>query len=184
MNTGKEEYRNYPEGEELENLIWLIEKAEKDTAENEPEREETEEIYMPDETENAVPANRYERIEQLCKEFAVGRDSSMYKDSHKLGFTLGTLNDDVYLAHDDTLFKTGKNGFAITKSGIYCREFLSSTTVMTTFEELAEASRIYINASNIYADNKVIAYMSISTERDALLKLFEQIAGLLRQYRI
>ena len=86
-------------------------------------------------------------------------------------------NEEVYLAHDDTLFKNGRNGFAITEEGIYCREFMGEYTNYVTFEELAKAKRIYIDGSNIYADDELIAYLSGSnSEKNDLKELFETIA--------
>lgn len=95
--------------------------------------------------------------------------------------TLGILYEEVYLAHDDTIFKSGKNGFAITEYGIYCRDLMASYTNYTTFEELAQADSIYISGCNIYADKDIIAYFSGSnSEKEDLKSLFERIALFVR----
>ena len=51
-----------------------------------------------------------------------------------------------------------RQGFAITEEGIYCREFMGEYTNYVTFEELAKAKRIYIDGSNIYADDELDVY--------------------------
>lgn len=141
-----------------------------------------------DEEENAtsndshtISSDTYDNIKTACEVHILMHDGSNYDVSYNLKDTLGILYEEVYLAHDDTLFKNGKNGFAITKYGIYCREFMASLTNYTTFEELAQADNIYINGSNIYADGNMIAYFSGSnSEREDLKSLFYQIAFFVR----
>lgn len=124
----------------------------------------------------------YDSIKTACELFVMLHDGSTYDASYKLKDTLGVLYEEVYLAHDDTLFKTGKNGFAITEGGIYCRELMSSYTNHISFKELSEASNIYYSNSYIYADGETIAYISGASdgEKQELVELFEQIAMYVR----
>lgn len=60
--------------------------------------------------------------QQACEEFLARTDQASFKDTPKIraGLKIGD-GDTVFLIHDDTLLKSGKNGFAISRKGIYCR---------------------------------------------------------------
>lgn len=124
----------------------------------------------------AITSDILYSIKTACEVFMITHDRSQYEASYKLKDFFDILYEDVYLGHDDTLFKNGKNGFAITENGIYCRQFLGSYTNYVSFEELANVDNIYINGSEIYADEKIIAYITIPSEdKEDLKELFEQI---------
>ena len=119
----------------------------------------------------------YDAIKTACEVFVMTHDGAKYDASYKLKENLGILYEDVYLGHDDTIFKNGKNGFAITRYGVYCRELMASYTNFVTYEELAEADHIYIRDSYIYADDNMIAYITGSKDdKEDLESLFKQIA--------
>lgn len=81
----------------------------------------------------------------------------------------------VFLGHDDTVFHSGKNGFVVTDSGIYCREMVSNL-VFTSYKDLIKAKRIYQKGSTIYADQQLIAYISMDRKViPDLLILFRKI---------
>ncbi|MGM9524516.1 MAG: SEL1-like repeat protein [Faecousia sp.] len=123
-----------------------------------------------------ISQDTYKTIKTKCNLFLFGHDRSKYDPTYKLKSTLGILYEDVYLAHDDTLFKSGKNGFAITENGVYCRGFMESDVSFTSFEELAEADCIFVHGSDIFADGKQIAYFTGSDEeKNDLKNLFESI---------
>lgn len=122
-------------------------------------------------------------IQIFCQSFMSMHDRSNYEASYNLKSFFGILDEDVYLGHDDTLFKSGKNGFAITEYGIYCREMFGSYTNYVSFEELGNVENIYINGSEIYADGQIIAYITASSdEKEDLKKLFEDIRTCARLY--
>ena len=126
---------------------------------------------------NEISSDTYDIIKSQCEIYLMLHEETNYDVTYKLKKGLGILYEEVYLAHDDTLFKNGRNGFAITEEGIYCREFMGEYTNYVTFEELAKAKRIYIDGSNIYADDELIAYLSGSnSEKNDLKELFETIA--------
>jgi hypothetical protein len=88
------------------------------------------------------------------------------------------MNEDIYIAHDDTLFKSGQNGFAITSCGISFRVMCESNVEYTTYEELLKVDRVYVNSSEIYADNHRLAYLTTSKdEMNRLKELFESIVN-------
>lgn len=124
-----------------------------------------------------ITSSTFDSIKTACEVFVMTHDASQYDVSYKLKCTLGIEYQEVYLAHDDTIFKSGKNGFAITEEGIYCRELFGAYTNHVSFEELSRADSIYVSNSNIYADGEMIGYYSGSDSvRRDLKDLFEEIA--------
>lgn len=124
-----------------------------------------------------ITEETYDSIKTACEVFIMTHDASKFDVSYKLKDTLGILYENIYLVHDDTLFKSGKNGFAITEYGIYCRELMASYTNFVTYEQLAGADNIYISGSYIYADGELIAYMTgDKSVLNDLKGLFEEIA--------
>lgn len=109
------------------------------------------------------------------------------KVNNKLYETLGLGQDDeeIYLIHDDTLLKTGTNGFAITKGGFYYRGLFNSVTIHTSWKELAKANTIgfYQNLPfRVCADEVTVAYFSgDKVVQEALLKLVKTMALLYQQ---
>lgn len=120
-------------------------------------------------------------IKNLCQQFLQAHNASQFKCSQKLKSALGIENmddEDIYLARDDTLLHTGKNGFAITKDGIYCRD-VSSKVTHINFDVLTRAKKITSKLTgSIYADKTIIA-QSTESAKD-LVKLFTSIAGVVR----
>ncbi|TBL79092.1 tetratricopeptide repeat protein [Paenibacillus thalictri] len=129
-----------------------------------------------------ITKSTLESIKTSCEVFVMMHDESKYDVSYKLKQTLNIEHcDEIYLAHDDTLFKSGKNGFAITSDGIYCREMMSSYTNHVSFYELNNASNIYWRDSNVYADGNVLAYYTGSnSDKDDLVSIFEKIKMFVR----
>lgn len=122
-------------------------------------------------------ADVYESIQKTCEEFLMMYGDSKFDITYKLKEGLGIqYSNKIYLAHDDTLFKSGKNGFAITSDGIYCRNLMESYVNVVSYEKLAEADNIYWKDSNIYADGSCLAYFTGSDqEKDNLVELFLEI---------
>ena len=119
-------------------------------------------------------------VEIICKIFKNGQKESIYRVSDTLKKTLSiTENEKVYLAHDDTWLKTGKNGFAITEEGIYCRGLgipKEAPLHYTSFRSLALCEQIHYGdeACYIYADEYLLAYITGEEKKD-VLSLFEKI---------
>lgn len=121
-------------------------------------------------------------IKPLCNKFLSSHKASLFQCSPKLKATLGITNmddSDIYLARDDTVLKTGKNGFAITRNGIYCRE-MGAVATHISFEMLAHAGKITKKLTgSIYADKTIIA-LSTESAKD-LVQLFTDIANAVRK---
>ena len=122
----------------------------------------------------------YESIKSLCELFIKEHDASQFDVSYKLKCGLGIQDcNKIYLAHDDTLFKNGKNGFAITSDGIFCRVFLELYTRYIPFTKLSKVSDIYWKNADIHADDNIIGYYCYSDSvKDDLVDLFWRIKRL------
>ena len=129
-----------------------------------------------------IKEDTFESIKMCCELFAIFHDESNFDASYKLKQTLDIeYCDEIYLAYDNTLFKNGKNGFAITSYGIHCKELFGSYTHYTSFSELTYASDIYWRDSSVYADNNVLAhYTGSNADKDDLVDLFKNIKLLIR----
>lgn len=98
-------------------------------------------------------------IEMDCENFELAYDGEINLDiTNKLIKTLGIyFKDDVYLAHDDSLFHNGSTGFAITKDGIYCKTAFTPLSVVA-YKDLANDPELtWKNATDLYADDKLVA---------------------------
>lgn len=74
---------------------------------------------------------------------------------HSMRIYLRIPSEDIlYLAHDDTLFKTGKCGTILTNKGLYVRDTFENTTLFTPWIVFAkgtlvsESYRIYLDTPN------------------------------------
>ena len=112
---------------------------------------------------------------RVCEEFLSSSDPDRFKDTPKIRNGLGIGDGEtVYLIHDDTVLKSGKNGFAVTSRGLYCRgmfepaEFLDWNAFAKTEEpELADS---YISCGRrkvcYFTDNKeVLSDLAVLYER-------------------
>lgn len=123
-----------------------------------------------------------ERIRLLCEDFAAKypkRYSTGISSVLKTG--LGLTDEKVYLSHDDTWLKSGKNGFAVTDHSFVCRNFLSNPQALSfkDFKAVKEISPITSKLSdgNILADGQPIVYVSgaSDTEKNDLNHLIQSI---------
>ena len=121
-----------------------------------------------------------EAIKGECELFANNHDKEKFKITQKIIKHLG-LQGEVYLGYDSTIFKSGKNGFAITESGIYFNEIIVSK-YHTSFEELSNSNKIYTSGSIIYVDEKIVAAIVDNEEKEDLKGLFERIRMLSKVY--
>lgn len=108
-------------------------------------------------------------IETLCNAFVLEHDKADYIISKKLILGLNIPeNAEIYLGHDDTIFKNGKNGFAITSEGIFCRVVLENSE-LTTYKQLALANKIYWKDAYLYVGNNKVAYHATASKREKII---------------
>lgn len=120
-------------------------------------------------------------IKALCAQFLANQDPKQFLVSDELIIGLGIDADDIYLAHDDTWFKSGKNGFAITSSGIYCRNIMERESVYTTYDELKKAKEVYRKSDYTYADKALLSYYTGDKyTKEDIKDLFQAIWELLQ----
>ena len=105
-----------------------------------------------------VPIEQY--AEELCKKFLANNDAAVFEDTPKTRIGLGIKNGDtVFLIHDDTLFHSGKNGFAITNRGLYCREIMEKT-MFTDWDTLRLSSAPRVDGSCICCGGRKVVYLT------------------------
>lgn len=134
-----------------------------------------------------VPADDYvddgmapmdEYASERCKAFLKRADQSSFASSGKILRGLAIPDgSEVYLIHDDTMFKTGKNGFAITNDGLYCREFAEKTINFVNWKGLAECEELTCEDCYIRVDGISVCYFTDDKEllEGKLLKLYRQL---------
>ena len=126
-------------------------------------------------------------IKSLCDEFmnSIGyAATTSYRITEKLRKGLSIPEDEtIYLGYDFSLFKNGKNGFAITSRGLYCRTMLTPA-FMITYEEYAKVSNIKWNDGesnvSILADGNPVTYGAVNVD-EQLLKLYRDIQIVCRE---
>ena len=123
-----------------------------------------------------------ERMRLLCEDFAAKypkRYSTGISNVLKTG--LGLTDEKVYLSHDDTWLKSGKNGFAVTDRGFVCRNFSGNPQALSfkDFKAVKEISPITskLSDANILADEQPIVYVTgaSDTEKSDLNHLIQSI---------
>ena len=115
---------------------------------------------------------------EACEDFlkGLGNDDD-FKCTNKIlnGLDIGD-DDEVFLIHDDTLFKSGKNGFAITDYGFYCREMGESESHFLDWGEFADGDEPRSDDSYIKVGNQSVAYFTGNEDvRDELRTLFRKL---------
>ena len=161
-----------------EEFYALIDDEDDDDEDDDDEDDEDEGEYVDNiHTGGKIDKQILRTIQTLCNEFLRVHPGSVFAVSPELLREHSVGKDEkVFLGHDDTLFHTGKNGFALTDKGIYCREMMEKTS-FTSYAALEQTrGKIYDRFSCIYADNFKLAY--ISTERSTikdLIALFQHI---------
>ena len=114
--------------------------------------------------------------QRLCAEFLESTDQDCFKDTQKVRRGLEIRDgDDVYLIHDDTMFHTGKNGFAITNRGLYCRGMYEPADFLdwNTFAKLdvPEEEDGYI----VCRGRKVCYFTDSTSVRSDLVLLYQRL---------
>ncbi len=115
---------------------------------------------------------------EACEASLKGVDESLFASSTKIVRGLNIRDgDDIYLIHDDTLFKSGKDGFAITSSGLYCREMGERSAHFVSWSDFAQGGKPELIDSYIRQDGTSICYFSDSNDvrDDVLVPLYRRL---------
>lgn len=108
-------------------------------------------------------------------------DRGNFRSSQKIlnGLGIDENEEDVYLIHDDTMFKSGKNGFAITSEGLYCREMGERHVNFMSWEDLAKTRYApVIDDSYIRIDGQSVAYYTDgSDDLEQLEDLYNRLSS-------
>lgn len=131
----------------------------------------------------------YDR-EELCKSFLsqIGNEVGKFKTTDKLRKGLRIpATEKVYLGHDDTFFKNGKNGFAIAESGIYCC-ILMEKMHYVSYSELSKCHSLTWQDKKkdvILADDIALTYCVLLDDdlSNQLMLLLEKIVESTKEYQ-
>ena len=123
------------------------------------------------------------RIGLLCEQFLDSHKSNInyYIPSEKQLNIFGIHHEKVFIAHDDTVFQNGKNGFVITEKGIYDRGMFESTTNYHSFKELSKGKNLHRDGGYFYVDGNRVAYMTGGDQED-LVDLLVDIVNTCKEY--
>lgn len=117
-----------------------------------------------------------EYAEQACARFLANFDNGSFEETRKIVRGLDIADgEDIFLIHDDTFMKSGKNGFAITNRGLYCRE-LGEGATFTDWQTFALFSDLILEDSYIKCANKSVCYFTDDSDlQPELLKLYRSL---------
>jgi hypothetical protein len=122
-------------------------------------------------------------IEDICYDFLNRVDKNAFIVTEKIQKGLSIpQGEKIILAHDDTLFKNGKNGFAITEKGIYCRGMMENQAAFTSFSEIQNnADKIEWGDKDHYIiklnGKKLVYFYEQNPVREELMSLILTIAN-------
>lgn len=104
-------------------------------------------------------------IQDICDllETKAGFPNDSGSEKLKKGLNIG--NDIViYFAHDDTAFKNGKNGFAITNKGFFVREIFKKPVFYSNDDLISDNHTYKIGSGNVVVDDKILFYYTGNKE--------------------
>lgn len=104
-------------------------------------------------------------IQDICDllETKAGIPNDACSEKLKKGLNIG---DDIiiYFAHDDTAFKNGKNGFAITNKGFFVREIFKKSVFYCNDDLISDNHTYKISSGNVVVDGKILFYYTGNKE--------------------
>ena len=62
------------------------------------------------------------------------------------------------------MFKSGKNGFAITQQEPYCRDMGDADTTLTNWDDLAHCKRLKLDGCHIRHEDKLVCYFADNSD--------------------
>lgn len=137
--------------------------------------ESSDDVYEKEE-EREAPSSMAGFAADACEEFLENFDSGdRFKSSSKILDGLGVGDEDVYLIHDDTLFKSGKNGFAITEDGLYVRD-LGEEALFYDWDTFASLDEPEADNGYIKCGDDIVCYFTCDANvLSALKKLYRKL---------
>jgi hypothetical protein len=120
---------------------------------------------------------------ELCSELLLHAGEGSFKSAPKImkGLNIGS-DETVYLIHDDTFMKSGKNGFAITDKGLHCRGQGEEAAFLdwSAFARLPDPEDA--GAGNIKCGARLVGYFTDDSEIfDLLLPMYQKLQRHARQ---
>ena len=111
------------------------------------------------EEEKITMAEFQERTKEACEKL-VKKYPDIFAVNRALESKLEIpADEEIYLEHDDTLFRNGMTGFAVTSRGIYCKENISRPQ-FTDFEELSSYKLTWDSARwTINVNGKKVSFL-------------------------
>ena len=101
-------------------------------------------------------------IAEICLKF-LSYEENKGIDTGRKDNIINTLKipsgDTIYLIHDDSWFKRGKNGFAITDRGVYVKD-IGEAADFVPWEEFRKCKNIESKSCYVTADGRKIAYIT------------------------
>lgn len=142
------------------------------------DKNEVEDVAAPMEDDgNCDPMSEFAR--DACREFLKGDgvDADSFESSRKTLAGLGIGIEEVYLIHDDTMFKSGKNGFAITSEGMCCRDLGEKNVSFVSWDEFGKGDQPQIHDSYIRQGETSICYFTDNSDvlNNQLIKLYRKL---------
>jgi hypothetical protein len=134
---------------------------------------DSDEAEEEDDATASLPLAEYAR--KKCQDFLEDRPDAKeyFTNTPKIVRGLDIPSgEDVYLIHDDTLFKSGKNGFAITERGIYCRP-MGEAVLFYSWDKFSSMAKPELQDSYVVCKGRRICYFTGSDDmKEEMLKLF------------
>ena len=129
-------------------------------------------LLAPDANIDSLP----ELAKDLCDEFLEAHANQNFDCTNKILAGLGISSEEVFLIHDDTMFHSGKNGFAITSTGLFCREMGDKTAHFVSWEGFAKGNMPELDGSYVRQKATSICYFTDNDYcKEDLLQLYLQL---------
>ena len=141
-------------------------------------------IYARDILLNDGKVHEGSSIAEICQKF-LSYEENKGIDTGRKDNIINTLKipsgDTIYLIHDDSWFKRGKNGFAVTDRGVYVKD-IGEAADFVPWEEFRKCKNIESKSCYVTADGRKIAYITGGDRlRSQVERLFITIYKLLNE---
>ena len=141
-------------------------------------------IYARDILLNDGKVHEGSSIAEICQKF-LSYEENKGIDTGRKDNIINTLKipsgDTIYLVHDDSWFKRGKNGFAVTDRGVYVKD-IGEAADFVPWEEFRKCKNIESKSCYVTADGRKIAYITGGDRlRSQVERLFITIYKLLNE---